>query len=51
MIEQSPVAAEAWTFVEWLQAERYSDSVIDCHIRRLLFVMPRLSAGRDGEWV
>src|SRR5665213_2585548 len=44
MIEESPATAEAWAFIQWLQAERYTDYVIDCHIRRLLFVMPRLSA-------
>lgn len=36
--------AEAWAFIQWLEAERYTDYVIDCHIRRLMFVMPRLSA-------
>jgi integrase len=45
MIEESPVAAEARTFIERLHAEHYRDYVIDCHIRRLLFVMPRLSSG------
>ncbi|MEA3196825.1 MAG: integrase/recombinase XerD [Gammaproteobacteria bacterium] len=45
MIEQSPAAPEAWSFIEWLRAERYTDYTIDCHIRRLLFVMPRLAPG------
>lgn len=45
MIEQSPAATEAWSFIEWLRTERYTDYTIDCHIRRLLFVMPRLSPG------
>src|SRR5580692_7792976 len=45
MIEQSSSAPEAWSFVEWLGAERYTDYTIDCHIRRLLFVMPRLAPG------
>jgi integrase len=45
MIEQSPAATEAWSFIEWLRAERYTDYTIDCHIRRLLFVMPRLAPG------
>ena len=44
MIEQSPAATEAWSFIEWLRTERYTDYTIDCHIRRLLFVMPRLYA-------
>ena len=45
MIEKSPAATEAWSFIEWLRAERYTDYAIDCHIRRLLFVMPQLTAG------
>ena len=45
MIEESPAATEAWGFIEWLHAERYTDYTIDCHIRRLLFVMPRLAHG------
>jgi integrase/recombinase XerD len=57
MIEKSPAATEAWSFIEWLRTERYTDYTIDCHIRRLLFVMPRLSPGssqpilRDTELV
>ena len=42
MIEESPAANEACAFIEWLRTERYTDYTIDCHIRRLLFVMPRL---------
>jgi hypothetical protein len=45
MIEQSPAATETWSFIEWLRTERYTDYTIDCHVRRLLFVMPRLSPG------
>ena len=45
MIEESPAANEARAFIEWLRTERYTDYPIDCHIRRLLFVMPRLSSG------
>jgi site-specific recombinase XerD len=45
MIEVSPAASEARAFIEWLRTERYTDYTIDCHIRRLLFVMPRLSPG------
>jgi site-specific recombinase XerD len=45
MIEESPAATEAWGFIEWLRIERYTDYTIDCHIRRLLFVMPRLANG------
>jgi integrase/recombinase XerD len=57
MIEQSPASTEAWSFIEWLRAARYTDYTIDCHIRRLLFVMPRLSPSssppilRDAELV
>lgn len=57
MIEQSPASTEAWSFIEWLGAVRYTDYTIDCHIRRLLSVMPRLSSGssppilRDTELV
>jgi integrase/recombinase XerD len=42
MIEQSPASTEARSFIEWLHAEGYTAYIIDCHIRRLLFVMPRL---------
>ncbi len=45
MIEESPAASEARAFIGWLRIERYTDYTIDCHIRRLLFVMPRLSPG------
>jgi hypothetical protein len=31
MIEKSPAASEAWSFVEWLRTERYTDYTIDCH--------------------
>jgi len=44
MIEGSPAAKEAYAFIEWLHTERYTDYTIDCHIRRLLFVMPGVSA-------
>lgn len=42
MLEASPAENEAIAFIEWLLAERYTDYTIDCHIRRLLFVMPQL---------
>jgi len=45
MIEGSPAANEAFAFIEWLRTERYNDYTIDRHIRRLLFVMPRLWSG------
>ena len=45
MIEASPAGQEARAFIEWLRAERYTDFVIDRHVRRLLFVMPRLCRG------
>jgi hypothetical protein len=41
MIDASPAAGEAESFVAWMRAECYTDYVIDCHIRRLLSVMPR----------
>jgi hypothetical protein len=44
MIEEPRATAEAWAFIQWLQAERYTDYTIDCHLRRLMVVMPRLSA-------
>ena len=44
MIEESPAENEATAFIEWLRTERYTDYTIDCHIRRLLFVMPKLWA-------
>ena len=44
MIEESPAEYEAIAFIEWLCTERYTDYTIDCHIRRLLFVMPQLWA-------
>lgn len=45
MIEGSPAENEAIAFIEWLRAMRYTNYTIDCHIRRLLFVMPRLWSG------
>lgn len=45
LIEASPAENEAIAFIEWLRTERYTDYTIDCHIRRLLFVMPRLWSG------
>ncbi len=45
MIEESPAENEAIAFIEWLRTEHYTDYTIDCHIRRLLFVMPRLWSG------
>jgi site-specific recombinase XerD len=51
MIDQSPASIEAWCFVEWLHAERYTDYTIDCHIRRLMFVMPQLERGSSSPIV
>lgn len=45
MIEESPAANEAMALIDWLRTQRYTDYTIDCHIRRLLFVMPRLWSG------
>lgn len=45
MVKESPAENEAIAFIEWLRTERYTDYTIDCHIRRLLFVMPRLWSG------
>jgi len=38
----STMAAEAAAFVSWLHDERYTDFVVDLHVRRLLYVAPRL---------
>ena len=46
MIETSSAASDAWAFIRSLRAEAYIDYVIDCHFRRLLYVMPRLSPAR-----
>jgi len=57
MIDQSRASIEAEGLIAWLRAEGYTDYVIDCHIRRLLFVLPKLSSGtvpptlRDGDLV
>lgn len=45
MIEESPATNEAISFIEWLCTEHYTDYTIDRHVRRLLFVMPRLGSG------
>ena len=44
MIDQSRASIEAEGLIAWLRAEGYTDYVIDCHIRRLLFVLPKLSS-------
>jgi site-specific recombinase XerD len=45
MVKESPAENEAIAFIEWLRAEHYTDYTIDCHVRRLLFVMPQLWSG------
>jgi hypothetical protein len=45
MIDQSRASVEAEGFIAWLRTDGYTDYVIDCHIRRLLFVLPKLSSG------
>jgi hypothetical protein len=45
MIDQSRVSGEAEGFIAWLRTDGYTDYVIDRHIRRLLFVLPKLSSG------
>jgi len=45
-IARAPSRQEVLEFAEWLEAERYTPFVVDQHLRRLLFVVPRLS--RDG---
>ena len=45
MIDQSRASVEAEGFIVWLRTDGYTDYVIDCHIRRLLFVLPKLSSG------
>jgi integrase len=44
MIDQSHASDEAKGFIAWLRTDGYTDYVIDCHIRRLLFVLPKLSS-------
>jgi hypothetical protein len=44
-IDESRALLEAEAFITWLRTEGYTDYVIDCHIRRLLFVLPKLSSG------
>jgi integrase/recombinase XerD len=44
MIDQSRASVEAKGFIAWLRTDGYTDYVIDCHIRRLLFVLPKLSS-------
>jgi integrase/recombinase XerD len=57
MIDQSRASIEAEGFIAWLHTQGYTDYVIDCHIRRLLFVLLKLSPGtgsptlRDAELV
>jgi len=45
MIDQSRASVEVEGFIAWLRTDGYTDYVIDCHIRRLLFVLPKLSSG------
>jgi len=46
-ITRSPSRQELLDFGDWLESERYSAFVCDQHLRRLAFVLPRLSrAGR-----
>jgi hypothetical protein len=45
MIDQSRAPVEAEGFIAWLRTDGHTDDVIDCHIRRLLFVLPKLSSG------
>jgi integrase len=47
MIDESRASVEAEAFIAWLRTEGYTDYVIDCHIRRLLFVLPKLSSGTE----
>jgi integrase/recombinase XerD len=57
MIDQSRASVEAEGFIAWLRTDGYTDYVIDCHIRRLLFVLPKLATGtapptlRDADLV
>ena len=44
MIDQSRASVEVEGFIAWLRTDGYTDYVIDCHIRRLLFVLPKLSS-------
>ncbi len=40
MLDQPQAPVESESFISWLRAEGYADYVIDCRIRRLLFVLP-----------
>lgn len=42
-INASPHRQELAEFAAWLQKERYTDFVCDQHLRRLVFILPRLS--------
>lgn len=46
-VSQSPHRPELLEFAAWLEAERYTAFVCDQHLRRLVFILPRLS--RDGR--
>jgi site-specific recombinase XerD len=41
-LDESAASIEVRAFAEWLQSRHYRDYVIDRHVRRLLYVAPRL---------
>lgn len=41
-LDDSPASTEVRAFAEWLHAQHYRDYVVDRHVRRLLYVAPRL---------
>lgn len=42
LLAASSIAAEAAAFVRWMHDQRYADYVVDLHIRRLVYIAPRL---------
>ena len=46
-VARSPSRQELLDFTEWLESERYTPFVCDQHVRRLVFILPRLSS--DGR--
>ena len=48
LLAQPAVGNELAAFVEWLAAERYTPYVIECHLRRLAYIIPRLPNASPG---
>jgi hypothetical protein len=41
MIDQSRASVEAEGFITWLRTDGYTDYIIDCHIRRFLYILKK----------